>query len=236
MTTLVIFMWAVSATAVAWVALARERAHAARAARAAHEVRGGLCVARLALDAGSESVAVHLDRAGRALDELEGVAEAPASLDLRPLLRSITAAWPGVRLITPARPLRVRAQRGALVQAVTNLIANAVEHGAPPVTVCALVRHGRAHVEVSDGGAGLPAPVPALRAREGRGPRGHGLGVAADVAARHGGMLRSAPGNGTTLVLELPAEPVWDQPAGLARESARRVSAGAPARDLPPAA
>ena len=62
-------------------------------------------------------------------------------------------------------------------------------------------------VEVIDDGPGLPAPIAELvrRPRAGRGARGRGLAIAADVAARHGGRLAAAPTeHGARLVLELP--------------------------------
>jgi signal transduction histidine kinase len=95
-----------------------------------------------------------------------------------------------------------------LAQAVGNLVANAIEHGGSRVELRAAAAGGRVRVEVRDDGPGLPAPIPVLirRARGGRGRRGRGLAIAADVAARHGGRLGSAPAStGACLVLELPA-------------------------------
>jgi signal transduction histidine kinase len=63
---------------------------------------------------------------------------------------------------------------------------------------------------VSDEGGGLPAPVAELvrRPRAGRGRRGRGLVIAADIVARHGGWLVSAPSaGGARLAIELPAGP-----------------------------
>ena len=60
---------------------------------------------------------------------------------------------------------------------------------------------------------GLPAPVGDLtrRPRAGRGRRGRGLAIAADIADRHGGRLVAAPAaRGARVALELPA---WRDPA-----------------------
>jgi signal transduction histidine kinase len=87
-------------------------------------------------------------------------------------------------------------------------VANAVEHGGGDVAVRARALGPTVRVEVTDAGPGLPATVPALlaRARAHRGRRGHGLAVAARVAARHGGRLAAGPSpRGARMVLELPA-------------------------------
>jgi signal transduction histidine kinase len=94
-----------------------------------------------------------------------------------------------------------------LAQALGNLIANAVEHGHGAVEVRGAVRHGHARIMVSDRGPGLPAPVAEMRRRprRGRGTRGRGLAIAAEVAELHGGRLACAPAEiGACLVLELP--------------------------------
>jgi len=65
-----------------------------------------------------------------------------------------------------------------------------------------------ARIEVLDRGSGLPASVAELaaRARAGRGRRGRGLAIAAQIARAHHGRLASAPvAAGACLVLELPA-------------------------------
>jgi signal transduction histidine kinase len=74
------------------------------------------------------------------------------------------------------------------------------------VRVEGAVRLATVRVAVGDQGPGLPAPVLELRRRprRGRGTRGRGLAIAADVAEAHGGALVSAPSErGARLVLEL---------------------------------
>ncbi len=62
-------------------------------------------------------------------------------------------------------------------------------------------------VEFSDDGPGLPAPIVELvrRGRRRCGAHGHGLAIASEVVAGHGGRLAAAPSNrGARIVLELP--------------------------------
>jgi signal transduction histidine kinase len=104
--------------------------------------------------------------------------------------------------------VRVRGDGVRLAQALGNLVANAIEHGGERVELRVVEARGRVRIEVRDDGGGLPAAVPALirRARAGRGRRGRGLAIAADIARRHGGRLASAPvSEGACLVLDLPA-------------------------------
>jgi signal transduction histidine kinase len=112
----------------------------------------------------------------------------------------VRVGWSGEEAVVWGDRLR-------LAQAIGNLIANAIEHGQGPVDVSGAVRDGRARIVVSDHGSGLPAPVAELirRPRRGRGERGRGLAIAAEVARAHGGCLVSAPAKcGARLVLELP--------------------------------
>jgi signal transduction histidine kinase len=205
------WLCAVLGVAACTICASRLRDQSLRVARAAHELRGGLSVAQLALDAAAtDAAALQLARAGSALAELDRAAAAREELlDLGALLRDVGAAWRAVRVVVPAG-LVVRGERAALAQATSNLVANALEHGAPPVVVRAR-RCGRvARVEVSDQGSGIPAPIEALvrAGRRGRGRRGHGLAVCAEVARRHGGRLGSAPsGEGSMVLFEVPLDP-----------------------------
>jgi signal transduction histidine kinase len=137
-------------------------------------------------------------------------------VDVAALLRAQGAPWAAaapsvgrrVRLVVPPGALTVHGDRARLAQAVGNLIANAMEHGRGTVTLSATAAGAYVRVEVADEGSGLAAPVERLLCgdRLGGGRRGHGLAVAADVAAAHGGRLVTRPSrSGARLVLELPA-------------------------------
>ncbi|MEA2194260.1 MAG: hypothetical protein QOG42_694, partial [Solirubrobacteraceae bacterium] len=95
-----------------------------------------------------------------------------------------------------------------LAQAVSNLIANALEHAPGAIELSARhvgPRHAR--IEVIDEGPGLPIPLAQLtrRARGGRGRRGRGLAIAAQIAERHRGRLVAEPApQGTRIGIELP--------------------------------
>lgn len=112
-----------------------------------------------------------------------------------------------------SRPLVVLGDRARLAQALGNLVGNALEHGTGTVVLRARAgshRPDRVRFEVEDAGPGLPASVRALARRRwaGRGGRGRGLSIAAEVADRHGGAVHDERiAGGCRLVLELPAAP-----------------------------
>ena len=216
---------ALAQSGLAAVLLVLLRRRALAAARAAHEIRGPLCTARLGVEhlmqrpdpATAAAVELELRRAALALDDLQQPAwrSAREPVDVGSLLVALRPGWSalarahGARLIVDAPAgLVVRGDRLRLAQACANLVANAVEHGGGTVTVRARSLTGRVRVEVTDEGPGLPAAVTALaggRRALGRG-RGHGLAVAHRVASRHGGRLAAGPAAcGARLVLELPA-------------------------------
>jgi signal transduction histidine kinase len=102
------------------------------------------------------------------------------------------------------------AARGSAHDALVYRVArealrNVAEHaeGASRVTVGVTLSGGRVLLEVADDGAGFDEARRAARAEEGH----VGLTLLEDLARGAGGTLdvRSAPGAGTTLVLEVPA-------------------------------
>ena len=204
-------------------------------ARAAHELRGPLAAARLGVHllAPDESgrpgsprraaaIDVELRRTGLALADLDAARagrrarDARATVDVAELLRASAGAWRPVAraaggdlaLRLPAGAPAVSGDRVRLAQACGNLLANAIEHGSGRVELCAVAVRDRVRIEVRDDGPGLPAPVAELarEARSGRGRRGRGLAIAAEIADRHGGRLASVPvPRGARVAIDLPA-------------------------------
>lgn len=152
-------------------------------------------------------------------------------------LLSPEAAEAGVelRLVEPppgAAPAEVRADAGRLVQALSNLVANALKH-APPgseVSVEVTEREGVVRVSVRDEGPGVPASfVPSLfepfsqadsTDTRARGGAGLGLYIVRTLVEAHGGAVgyRPAPSGGSDFYFELPsaaATPPDDEPISM---------------------
>jgi signal transduction histidine kinase len=238
---LIIGGW-ITALVAGAVAFATRRSLGARmeeVARASHELRGGICAARLGLELAcrrgevpphrQRALELELGRAALAIEQLDGrtAARALQEVDLRSLLADSVEAWRAVA-VAGATELRARwtgpnamvlGDRIRLAQAAGNLIANAIEHGGDEVELRGRLDGDHVRVEVVDSGTGLPAPVDELagRARRGRGRRGRGLAIASEIACAHGGRLASAPSEGgAKLVLELPLARQLKQPADTA--------------------
>ena len=221
-------------------------------ARACHELRGPLTAARLALhaamrqgDAAARALAaIDLSWAAPASPSrtsrahVAGPCAGPrrARRRRRPARRE-ARTWRMVDGV--ARPLGsssssprcrgviVRGDASALAQAVGNLVANALEHGGGRVEL----RRTRARAAGCASRSptrvqGCPRAVGELarRPRAGRGRRGRGLAIAADIADRHGGRLVAAPtARGARVALELPA---WRDPRSDDAPPPRRRAAG----------
>ncbi len=210
----------------------RSAVRAELVARAAHELRGPLAAAHLGLQALARqagvqrwrvaAVDVQLQRAALALADLAvaprggRAADRSGLVEIGVLLEEQLRAWRPMAAaygcdlaLAPVSPdARVRGDSARLAQAVGNVLANAVEHGRGRIELSARQCGDRLRIEVVDDGPGLPAPVADFvsRARGGRGSRGRGLAIAAEIARRHGGRLASAPSDrGARLALDLPA-------------------------------
>lgn len=190
------------------------------------------------------ALAVELTRASRAVDDLAAATvggrarQEHRRIELAPLVRDLVAVHDlaargrgrRVELDGAGVPASVIGDRARLTQAISNLVANAVEHGEGTVRVG--IAHGpeRVTVVVADEGRGLRVPVDELLRRPRRGQRGRGMRIVADALAAHGGRLRAATTTtGARMIAELPAA------GARAVEDARTTDRPAPRRpvDLP---
>jgi two-component system CheB/CheR fusion protein len=158
-------------------------------------------------------------------------------VDLAALVREVVEE---AKLMTPAVRIRGRDVRGPLVvdgdalrlrQLLTNLLTNAVTHGASRrgIDVSLVADDGRAVVRIADRGPGLPALVRAhlfTPFLAGTSVEGMGLGLylSQAIAVEHGGTLaiEQRAGGGTEAVLGLPlaAERAVSRPGGRRKRSA----------------
>ncbi|MEV5748006.1 HAMP domain-containing sensor histidine kinase [Actinoallomurus sp. NPDC052308] len=164
-------------------------------------------------------------RMGRLVDELlelarldKGSALATAPVDLTVPARDAVA---DAAVVEPDRPITLDApdslvtvaDEARIRQVLANLLANVRAHTPPrtPVTVRLAPTDTTVVLEVADEGPGMAAEEAARafdRFHHAQGSDGSGLGLAivAAIAAAHGGhaALRSAPGAGTVVRVELP--------------------------------
>ncbi|MDX6605484.1 MAG: hypothetical protein QOD14_24 [Solirubrobacterales bacterium] len=117
--------------------------------------------------------------------------------------RSAAARAGGIRVYWDAGPAPIEGDPARLAQALDNLVANALEHGGPPVVVTGARVAGRIRITIANG-AGQHAPSGAHDPR-----RGHGTQVVSEVASAHRGRFALCQtGRGCVAALELPlAEP-----------------------------
>ena len=146
-----------------------------------------------------------------------------AAVDLSELFRDIAAVYrdnPDVTVTTEGVPegTTVEADRGQLRQVFTNLMTNSVEAAAGRVSVAIsahVIQRGRetiCRIRVEDDGPGIPEELrdslfePYVTSKN----RGTGLGLAIveRIVFDHDGRIsfESAPGSGTTFVVDLPVE------------------------------
>jgi signal transduction histidine kinase len=195
-----------------------------RAVRVAHEVRGPLTAAQLALRGAvrrgdlppgwGAALELELRRAAGALDQPE--AQAQDEVDVAALLRLQEQGWQAlaavhgasVRLLPGPASALARGDALRVAQVTANIVGNAIEHGGGAVEVRARPLGDRIRVEVTDEGPGLPATVADLarRPRGGRGRRGRGLAIASGLVAAYGGRVAALPSaSGARVAIDLPA-------------------------------
>jgi signal transduction histidine kinase len=230
--------WVVAAGALAVALATRREldARMERLARATHELRRPLTAARLAAhglagangDRAARAAAIEreLARAGRLLGDLDGVrgAIAPPWLGetrlvvVPELLADVAETWARVAaalgrtvVVEPWDEVAVvRGDVDRLAQALGSLVANALEHGVGTVRLGARASGGRVALTVADAGPGPQKPLDVLvvAASAGRGHRGRGLAIVAEIARAHGGLVRVEQGDlGARLVIDLPGAP-----------------------------
>jgi two-component system, OmpR family, sensor histidine kinase MtrB len=130
----------------------------------------------------------------------------PEPVRLRPKIEQLVRSLADDRMnaVTIAVPPDMQAvvDPAALDRMLSNLVANSLRHGKPPVTVTALGRDRHLRLVVEDRGEGVPPEfVPRLFDRFARSPEsrgrgdgsGLGLAIAQEYARAHGGEIVYGP-------------------------------------------
>ena len=172
----------------------------------------------------AQAMALDLERLRELTDQLAllGEQELPAErrqpCALDDLCGRIVASHPS-RLIKLRLPgLLVNLDPEGLQRALSNLIDNALEYGAPPVELSAVRRGSDLLLRVDDHGAGIPSetllaiPGPSRsNDRQRQRHRGLGLAIVERFCVDHQGRLRllEAPGGGLRAELQLPVLVDW---------------------------
>lgn len=200
--------------------------HRRRLNRALHELRRPLQALAL-LDDGPAAVPAAsppgaarrglLELAACALTELDGELNGDGCPRARRLVssrevvlaalerwRPATSGSGGIKVFWDAGAAPVAGDPVAMARALDNLIANALEHGGPPLVITAARVSGRLRLTLANGRSG-DERVPA----NGDPRRGHGVGIVREFAESHAGRFALCEtGSGCVAALELPiAEP-----------------------------
>jgi two-component system, OmpR family, sensor kinase len=220
-------------------ALERERSFVSDAS---HELRTPLAILKaeveLALRAGRSeeelraalrSAAEETDRLSQLADDLLVLARSDRGrlplriepIEAREILDSVSERFArrardaGRELVAEApADLRLAADRLRLEQALSNMVENALRHGAGRIRLSAGERGENVELHVEDEGSGFPGDFADeaferfTRAHQGRTGGGTGLGLAIvrAIATAHGGhaSARNRPGRGADVWMELP--------------------------------
>lgn len=187
---------------------------------------------------GMDMLDTNLLRASRLVKDFKQTAvhqtsERLCDFDVMETLRSLLASLHPVTRRVPVRPmlggprkLPARGYPGALMQVMTNLVTNSVNHAFRGVSSPAIVIDVREdehewELVYSDNGAGVPYELqprifePFFTTRRGRGGTGLGLSIVYTVVTqRMGGQLTfwSRPGEGVRLHLRLPRHLTSERP------------------------
>jgi two-component system, OmpR family, sensor kinase len=163
----------------------------------------------LALTRGDEGAGLAIGR-----HDLAAVAEEAAQAAL-----AAAGGKVAVEYVRPGRKIEATFDRDRVLQAASILLDNAVRYTLEGGSVAVSLREedGRAALEVSDTGVGIPEDeLPLIFERFHRtdpsradGGAGLGLSIARQIAESHGGEIRarSTPGEGSTFTLLLPKRP-----------------------------
>lgn len=149
-----------------------------------------------------------------------GAAPARRRCSGRELVHAALARWRpaaeasgGIRVFWDAGDAALFGDPVRLSRALDNLIANAVEHGGPPLVLTAAVVAGRLRLTVANGVRGGGAAEPAdENGASGSAPggcadprRGHGTELVSEIAREHRGRFAFCrTGSGCVAALELP--------------------------------
>jgi signal transduction histidine kinase len=154
--------------------------------------------------------------------DLAGIQIAPERVRLRPRIEAVARAAAGTRpgtvTVAVGTDLEAVVDPRALDRMLSNLVANALRHGAPPVTVTAARRDNHLRLAVEDRGTGVRGEfVPRLFDRFARSPEsedrtdgsGLGLSIARAYARAHGGDIVYEPAvpRGARFEVVLPLRP-----------------------------
>lgn len=191
------------------------RAHRRRLNRAMHELRRPLQALALMNDDGPPGGSPReglIELARSALAELDAEVNGsmapspPREVGCRELVLAAIERWRpaasgagGIKLYWDAGPAVVRCDPIRVSQALDNLLANAVEHGGPPLMVTGATVAGRVRITVANGGEHPGSG-------DGGDPRrGHGIDVVSEVARSHRGRFALCrTGSGCVAALEFP--------------------------------